>query len=164
MRLFLMKNIFAENKYHSTMKNIFSDTPEESAGYLLSRVYALRSKKMNTELSPLGINYVHYNLLAALYWLQLKGEKVNQMLLINTTKLDKSVVSNVIAKMVKEGYLNRTEDENDTRAKLVKLTAKGEDLTERAVTIVTRVDNEFIGNKDMEPLVKYLKDILNNNK
>jgi len=143
------------------MKNIFSGTPDESFGYLLARIYALRSKKMNAALASLGINYVNYHLLAALYWLQLQGGKVNQMVLINTTKLDKSVVSNVITKMAKAGFIDRTEDANDTRAKLLTLTKKGEELTEKAVNIVTRIDKEFIGSRDIEPLTECLRDILN---
>jgi DNA-binding MarR family transcriptional regulator len=125
------------------VKNIFTCSPDESLGFLLSRVYGLRLKKMNEELASIGINYVQYNLLTGLYWLQLKGKEINQMMLIDLTKLDKSVVSNLLRKMVQTGYITRTESPSDTRAKIITLTIKGEKLVEQAIQIVNKTDETF---------------------
>jgi DNA-binding MarR family transcriptional regulator len=125
------------------MKNIFTCSPDESLGFLLSRVYGLRLKKMNEELASIGINYIQYTLLTGLYWLQLKGEEINQMMLIDLTKLDKSVVSNLLRKMVQTGYITRIESPNDTRSKIITLTTKGEKLVEQAIQIVNKIDETF---------------------
>mgnify|MGYP003623737628 FL=1 len=122
------------------MRNVFTSSPDKSLGYLLTRVYGLRQKKMNEELAPLGLNYVQYNLLAGLYWLQMNGETVNQMTLINFTKLDKSVVSSILRKFTNDAYVSRVEGTEDTRAKIVTLTAKGKGLTEKAIKIINYID------------------------
>lgn len=145
------------------MKNIFTGSPDKSLGHLLVRVYGLRQKKMNEQLASLGINYVQYNLLTGLYWLQMNGETVNQMILINFTKLDKSVVSNLVNKMSKEGYLSRQEDAKDTRAKIVTLTPKGEELVQQAIRIVDHVDESFWGNGSQESVCRFFSEVIKSN-
>jgi len=142
------------------MKNIFIGSPDESLGYLLSRVYGLRQKKMNEELAFVGLNYVQCNLLFGIYWLQMKGETVNQKALINHTKLDKSVASNLLRKMADDKYVSRKEDKNDTRAKIVTLTSKGEKLAEQAMEIINRVDETFWGDYPQESTCRLFSSVL----
>ncbi|MDR2948947.1 MAG: MarR family winged helix-turn-helix transcriptional regulator [Prevotella sp.] len=142
------------------MKNIFKGSPDESLGFLFSRVYTLRQKRMNDELASIGINYVQYNLLTGLYWLQLHGNTINQMMLIDYTKLDKSVVSNILHKMVKEEYIVREESVSDTRAKIVTLTPKGEKLVEQANQIVSKIDETFWGNIPQKSICQYLCEVV----
>ena len=142
------------------MKNILHSSPDESLGFLLSRIYSLRTAKMNEELESLGLNYVQYNLLTGLYWLQLKENKVNQKMLIEFSHLDKSVVSNILGKMVKKGIIERTEDTDDTRNKIVILTFAGQTLIEKAVIIVDNIDKAFWGNTGLDNLRGKLQEII----
>ena len=145
------------------MKNIFKGNPDESLGYLVSRVFGLRQKKMNEELAEINLNYAQYNLLMGLYWLQLQGETINQMMLISHTKLDKSVVSNILRQMANDKIVIRRENPNDTRAKVISLTAKGEDLAAQAIQIINRVDETFWGNQPQESICQFFNDVLNLN-
>ncbi len=142
------------------MKNIFKGSPNESLGFLFSRTYSLRQKKMNEELAFIGITYAQYALLTGLYWLQLQGNIINQMMLIDYTKLDKSVVSNILQKMVKEEYILREESPNDTRAKIVILTSKGEKLVEQAIQIVDKIDETFWGNITQGSICQSLQEVI----
>lgn len=145
------------------MKNVFVESPNESLGFLLARVYSLRQKKMNEELSSIGINYVQFNLLTGLYWLQMKGESISQMMLIEFTKLDKSVVSNILRRMVQDGYVSRAELSTDTRTKIVTLTPKGESLVEQANLIVNKTDETFWGDVSQQSICHFLEKVLSIN-
>ena len=145
------------------MKNIFSGSPDESLGFLLARVYALRQKRMNEELASIGINYVQFSLLTGLYWLQMNGNTINQMMLIDFTKLDKSVVSNILQKFTKDDYVLRVESADDTRAKIVSLTSKGEKLVEQAIKIVNKIDETFWGNIPQKPIYHSFSEIIKTN-
>lgn len=145
------------------MKNVFVESPNESLGFLLARVYSLRQRRMNEELSSIGLNYVQFNLLTGLYWLQMKGKVINQMMLIEFTKLDKSVVSNILRKMVQDGYVSRAELSTDTRTKIVTLTPKGESLVERANLIVNKTDETFWGDVSQQSICRFLEKVISIN-
>lgn len=145
------------------MKNVFVESPNESLGFLLARVYSLRQKRMNEELSSIGLNYVRFNLLTGLYWLQMKGKVINQMMLIEFTKLDKSVVSNILRKMVQDGCVSRAELSTDTRTKIVTLTPKGESLVERANLIVNKTDETFWGDVSQQSICHFLEKVISIN-
>jgi DNA-binding MarR family transcriptional regulator len=145
------------------MKDIFASGPGENPGYLVSRVYAVRLKRMNAALAPLGVNYVQAGLLMGLYWMAMRGERVNQMMLIHNTRLDKSVVSNILRDLTLAGYVSRAECPTDTRAKIVTLTARGEELTRRVAETINRVDESFWGDAPQEDVCRFLGEVLMRN-
>jgi DNA-binding MarR family transcriptional regulator len=143
-----------------TLKNIFAGGPNENPGYLLSRVYTIRLKKMNEALASVGINYVQATLLLGLYWMQMRGESVNQMMLITNTRLDKSVVSNILRDMMRDGYVSRVECPTDTRAKLVTLTPAGVEFTGRVAEIINRMDESFWGDIPQSEICLFLGEVI----
>lgn len=149
-----------EFTHRKIMKNVFAESPNESLGFLLTRVYGLRQKRMNEELDSIGINYVQFNLLSGIYWLQMNGKTISQMMLVDFTKLDKSVVSNILQKMVLEGYVSRKELPSDTRTKIVTLTKQGIELVEQANLIVNKTDETFWGEIPQKEICDSLNKII----
>jgi DNA-binding MarR family transcriptional regulator len=80
-------------------------------------------------------------------------------MIIEKSKLDKMTVSGSIKKLVSEGFVQRKECQQDTRAKLVKLTQKGKILVKKLVPIVEGIDHDYfsrINSPDRRNLNKYL--------
>jgi DNA-binding MarR family transcriptional regulator len=72
-----------------------------------------------------------------------KGENPNQIKIINLSKLDKMTVSNALKDLVKREFVARVENPEDTRAKNLSLTGKGNDLIKKAVLVVEGVDHGY---------------------
>ncbi len=53
--------------------------------------------------------------------------------------------SKSLKKLALEGFIKRSEHEKDTRAKSVRLTAKGKVLISKLVPIVEKIDEKFFG-------------------
>jgi len=68
-------------------------------------------------------------------------------------------VSKALKKLTTEGFTERSEHAQDTRAKSVRLTKKGRALTKKLVPIVEGIDQEFfsvIKKGDQRSLIRFL--------
>ena len=117
--------------------------PEDSSGYLLWQISNLRQRKINTSLSDIDLTYPQFVILAGIYWLKRDNKKVNQILLINFTKMDKSVVSSVLKLLEKKEFVIRETDVKDTRAKTLELSINGAEKLDKAMEIINEVDLHF---------------------
>lgn len=117
--------------------------PEDSPGYILGRVSAVWQQAIKSRLDPLNISPSCFSILAAILWHEERGDEIRQGCLVTLTKLDKMTVSKTIRSIEGTGFITRTEDPNDARAKKIRLTVKGRKIAKKAVKTVEAEDEKF---------------------
>jgi DNA-binding MarR family transcriptional regulator len=100
-------------------------------------------REIAAALDPLGLTHVQFVLLATAWWLNSAGPAPNQLAVATAAGTDVKMTSQVLRKLEDKGLLTRETDPADTRAKLLRVTPAGADLTKRAITIVEATDTEF---------------------
>ena len=124
-------------------KSHFRATAKQSSGFLLWQVTTLWQREIKSALEPLGLSHSGFVLLASLLWLEEQDVVVTQTTLIEHTKLDKMTVSKGLKLLEKNGLVLRTENEDDTRAKTIILSAEGRVMAIESIKIVEGVDGSF---------------------
>ena len=148
------------------LENIFgSEHPDQSIGNLLVRLSNLHQRRINSELSKLNLTYVQFVLIAGIYWLTMDNQEITQVRLINLTKLDKSMTSSVLKKLIAKKLVVRNEHKIDTRAKILTITTEGKKVVQEAVTIVEQIDKDFfsIESYKLDELIDLFLQLVNKN-
>jgi DNA-binding MarR family transcriptional regulator len=117
--------------------------PGDSLGFLLWHATLRWQRGISAALVPLGLTHVQFVLLASTWWLNSQGEHPNQLTLARFAGTDVKMTSQVLRSLEQKGLIEREVDPGDTRAKRLRVTAKGLELAPRAVAEVERVDAEF---------------------
>jgi MarR family transcriptional regulator, organic hydroperoxide resistance regulator len=136
----------------------FSD-PDQSPGNLLVQVTAAWQRRQRAALSELGLTHPQFLILAAAAWLTRDGEPVTQVRLARHARTDPMMTSQLVRALEEKKLLRRSEDPSDSRAKLVRATARGRKLARQAVVIADRVDREFFEPADGRALLQELRAI-----
>ncbi len=119
------------------------EKPEESSGYLLWQLTMLWQRKMKRALDELDLTHTQFVLLAALGWLSKQNKIVTQVDIANHSNTDRMMVSKVLRTLQEKKLVIRQENKTDTRAKNISLTNNGHDKLQKALIIVSQVDNDF---------------------
>ncbi len=119
------------------------ETPEGSSGFLLWQVTVVWQREIKKGLEGVGLSHSAFVILASLLWFAEHDGEVTQTTIINHTKLDKMTVSKSLKTLCTDGFVLRSENEFDTRAKSIELTDVGRETAIKAVKIVENVDKEF---------------------
>lgn len=132
------------------------ETSEESPGLLLWQVTTLWQRQIKSALGPYDVSHSQFVLMAVLLWIQEQNERSTQTALIGYSKLDKMTVSQGLKSLSKKGLIQRFENPEDTRSKLVKLTQEGWGLARKLVPLVEDVDKKLfdILNAEQEKALK----------
>lgn len=125
------------------MNNIFQLTPENSSGLLLLQVTNLWQREIKKLLQPFDLTHPQFMTLASIYWFSLKKEEVTQISLSNFTQIDPMTTSQIVRTLQKKEFISRQEHKTDTRAKVVKITDKGETCIKKAIVEVEAFDKRF---------------------
>ena len=120
--------------------------PEDSPGFLLWQVSINWQRKIKVTLDKYKISHAQFVILALLYWCEENKITPNQIFLVNKTKLDKMTVSQALKKLVSIELVKRKECSEDTRAKVVVLTAKGQKLILEIIPKIEQADAEYFAN------------------
>ncbi|MFT3978905.1 MAG: MarR family transcriptional regulator [Ferruginibacter sp.] len=118
-------------------------SPDDSPGYLLGQLTMLWQRKQKKVLDPLDLTQTQFVLLAALGWLSKKSKSVTQVDIANQSNADRMMVSKVLRTLQEKGFITRTEHKTDTRAKTIRLTAKGEIILQKALVEIENADLDF---------------------
>ena len=141
-------------------KNTFAvDKPEESLGLLLWQTTITWQRQIRNLLEPHGISHPQFVIMAILLWHDEYQKRINQVTIVNMSKLDKMTVSASLKKLTTQGYVNREENRIDTRSKSVSLTRTGTEFIRQLVPHVEGIDTEFFGQLqqgDQEQLAQLL--------
>jgi DNA-binding MarR family transcriptional regulator len=118
-------------------------SPNESPGYLLGQMTLLWQRKIKKVLDPLDLTQTQFVLLAALGWLSRENDQVTQIDIANQGNADRMMVSKVLRTLESKKFVSRQEHQTDTRAKVIKLTNRGAEVLQQALTAVENADKAF---------------------
>ncbi|MDR6978046.1 DNA-binding MarR family transcriptional regulator [Streptomyces sp. 3330] len=105
-------------------------------GFLVWRLSTKWRVAVDRAVAPLGLTHAQYSLVASLYGMQRSGERPSQRRLADHTGLEPLYVSKLARALESAGLIERTRDPRDPRAVQLALTERGQDVTQRAVTVV----------------------------
>ncbi len=95
---------------------------EASLGYNLYRASMLFRRELTSALAEYEMTPEQWQVLTALH--EFPGP-VNQAVLVPTIQKDKHTLSRIIARLARDGWVEKADDPNDARATCVSLSAKG---------------------------------------
>ena len=138
---------------------------DHSPGFLLWKTTTIWQRLVKKALEPYNVTHAQFVLMASLLWFDIKEKKLTQVDLIQSTKLDKMTVSSSLKKLVTKKLASRAEDQEDTRAKVVSLTKKGQNLAKILVPIIEKVDQSFFSllkKNEKKDLCQFFQKVLEN--
>lgn len=113
-------------------------------GYLLRLMSSIWHRKLNAELAKIDLTEMQFVLLIGLGWLLDANPKgVTQRTLADACGCSTALASQVMQKLVQKKLVLVSNDERDTRARIVRLSRAGEERLRKAVKILERTDEEF---------------------
>ena len=131
---------------------------------LISKIRENANKFITNEMDNWGIKGLvpsHGDILVAL----LKSEKLTMKELAEKINKDKSTITALVDKLIKQGYVEKTRDIEDNRVVFVTLTEKGKKLKPMFDAIsqdLLSMVYKDISQNEKEELIKTLKKIKNN--
>jgi DNA-binding MarR family transcriptional regulator len=134
--------------------------PEDSAGFLLWQITHAWQRQVEAALLELEITHLQFVLLAGIGWLTRNGNLLTQVQLAEFCKIDVMQVSQVARKLEIKELIQRSAHPTDTRAKILNLTATGEEILDRALPIIEDLDGKFFSSSNPEMLIDELKKLL----
>ncbi|MFN4123966.1 MAG: MarR family winged helix-turn-helix transcriptional regulator [Flavobacteriales bacterium] len=131
-------------KTNNTEKNSSFSNPEDHTSYLLWQVNMAWQRKIKSILDPFDLTHAQYMLLASLHWLSTQKKYVQQQDLANHIAIDKMMTSKILRLMQKKGYIKRTKNKIDTRARNLMITEKGEEILLKANKSMNKIEAELL--------------------
>ncbi len=128
---------------------------EDSPGYMLWQTTMSWQRLIKAMLDEYQISHAQFVIMAMLLWHE---SGITQAKVAQESKLDKMTVSKSLRKLTDLGYVNRMDDQADSRAKSVSLSLRGEELVRTLVPKVEAIDHQFFGKlKRQKPFIEDLK-------
>ncbi len=121
----------------------------------------MHRKKMERLLEGTGLHRAQHRLLMTLS----EGKFESQAELAAVLEISTATVAVSLKKLERDGYIQKTTKKDDSRAKFVSLTEKGEDVVARSREIFAYMDQSVIRGFSEEELVtlrKFLKQMYDN--
>lgn len=112
----------------------------QSPSHLLHRAQQSAVNLSAPALSEQGLTLRQFAVLAALS----SEEGQSQASLVNQTGIDRSTLADMVGRMERAGYIQRTESSADRRAKVVSLRPKGRTAYEAALPAVAEADRQLL--------------------
>ena len=136
----------------------FEFSEEKSIGLLFWQTSMLWKRDINKILVSFDITHTQYVILAVIFHLDKSGEKTTQKNISNISMIDTMTISKTVRLMQTKKLIERTEDPQDSRAKLVKITIKGIDILEKATPAVEGIDKNFfmLSNEELENFINLM--------
>ena len=101
---------------------------EATIGYLVHEVARLFRRRFETFASEHGVTLTQWRALAQIH----RQPSISQVALAGAIDSDPMTMSGVLERLERRGLVERYPDPDDSRAKLARLTAEGEDLVRAA--------------------------------
>lgn len=111
---------------------------EKSAGYLVNYAARLFGRRLHGAIAPLGLAPAQFLVLLELW----EREGLTQKDLVERLNVEQATLANTIARMERDGLVDRREKSGDRRARLIYLTDKARDLEHEAKQSAAQI-NEF---------------------
>ncbi len=112
---------------------------DRSASHLLHRAQQFAAEKFES-MGEVGITLRQFAVLAAVY----EQEGCTQSELVKSTGIDRSTLADMVARMERNGFIERRQAKLDARAKAVHLTDQGREALDAAKPMVQRSDEAIL--------------------
>ena len=144
----------------------FEFSEEKSIGLLFWQTSMLWKRDINKILVNFDITHTQYVILAVIFHLDKSSEKATQKTISNISMIDTMTISKTVRLMQVKNLIERIEDPQDSRAKIIKITIKGIEILEKAIPAIESIDKNFfmLSNEELENFVNLMTKlkILNN--
>ena len=100
------------------------------------------------ELKKINLTHPQFVVLASLAYLSQNDNEVTQVMISKLSEIDVVTVSKILSLLEKYDFVKRKEHSRDTRAKVVILNKKGEEILQTAVPLIEQIDELFFGKLD----------------
>ncbi|HCR37660.1 MAG TPA: MarR family transcriptional regulator [Opitutae bacterium] len=134
--------------------------PEDSPGFLLWQTTITWQRRIKETLELYGLTHPQFVILAITLWLAEHGNVPTQVRIVEMSKLDKMTVSKSLQKLATASYVDRSECKEDSRAKSIRLTAKGRALIRKLIPIVESIDAHYFSPLSQEERKRLLKGLV----
>ena len=115
------------------------------------RVYNKWHSMIKKELKKMKLTHPQFGVLASLAYLsQDSNEEITQVMISKLSGIDVMTVSQILNLLEKNDFVKRKEHSRDTRAKAVILNKKGEEILQKAVPLVEKIDEIFFEKLDTD--------------
>ena len=112
------------------------------------RVYNKWHLMIKKELKKINLTHPQFVVLASLAYLSQNDNEVTQVMISKLSEIDVMTVSQILSLLEKHDSVKRKEHSRDTRAKVVILNKKGEEILQTAVPLIEQIDELFFGKLD----------------
>lgn len=119
-------------------------SPADALGFLLNQLSRLWLRRLNASLASIDLTYLQFVLLIGLAWNTRSGGGITQKELGRFCKTSRALTSQVLRILERKGLIVQTVKPEDTRARLVELTAKGRMKVMKALPILDRAEDAFL--------------------
>lgn len=144
----------------ASLSSIFNQL-NESPGYYMMMVVNKWDRGISSVLSGYDTTRTQLEIMACMAKLMKDGQTVTQKDVADFIHRDKNTVSAVMRTLEKKGYITRTANQGDLRAKIILLTDKGFQLIKKAADEVLLFDRDFfIDENDKKELTRLVKKYL----
>lgn len=125
---------------------------QESAGYLVNHMARLFARELAKRIAPLGLSPGQFPILLELW----ERDGVTQKNLVDRLDVEQATMANTLARMERDGLITRKSDPNDSRSRLIRLTARAKALEMPAKQAANAVNQMALGGFDKEESAKFL--------
>ena len=119
--------------------------PHNSPGYWLYHASLSWVAAVTTRLREVGLTQPQFMVLASAGWLSRTGDQPTQQAIADHAGVDRMLASRLLRRLTDQGLLERQPDPADARAIRITVTARGREVTRRAVDAVRTVDDTVFG-------------------
>ena len=136
----------------------FEFSEEKSLGLLFWQTSMLWKRDINKILVNFDITHTQYVILAVIFHLDKSGEKTTQKNISNISMIDTMTISKTVRLMQTKKLIERKEDPQDSRAKIIEITIKGTGILEKATPAVEAIDKNFfmLSNEELENFINLM--------
>jgi DNA-binding MarR family transcriptional regulator len=134
---------------------------QNDLGCLIWMIFKFWQRGKHRMLDEFGLTISQLEIMGAIYHRSENDKEINQNILSQDTSIDPMTVSIILRNLQKKGLIHRRQSRTDSRAKVVEITEKGDELFTRAMTKVREKQETLFQNVDKEVLIAQLQVLLN---
>ncbi|MCR9136363.1 MAG: MarR family transcriptional regulator [Alphaproteobacteria bacterium] len=125
----------------------------ESAGYLINHTARLCFKGLHEQIAPLGLAPAQFMTLLELW----REDGLTQKELVERLDVEQATMANTIARMERDGLIERRPHPDDRRARSIYATEKAKALEVDAIKAAMRVNEDMLAPLTVEEQKKFIQ-------
>ena len=131
----------------------------DSAGYLINHIARLCFKGLHEQIAPLGLAPAQFMTLLELW----REDGLTQKQLVERLDVEQATMANTIARMERDGLIERRPHPEDRRARSIHMTEKAKSLEADATKAAMRVNEDMLTpltKEERENFIKTMQEII----